>query len=1294
MTSKRSPELRNRRARVRAIAASGAALALVVSAPRARAQSDVAPPLPNVLILLDSSGSMERQPNAALPMASGTTGTVSTAQSRWTQALQVLGGSIKNYAMLNVARDTSTGSDFFSEYNLGGIAPYDAGYALPHFRPLSGGCTIGASALGTTKTWPTDWTKWGVSDFGFRKCTQGSVTSGTCTLGAVGSCLPTDFATDGLGILDTFRDQARFGFMTFDSLPDPKTGWDGTNHLPGPGMTGQWSYYPNWNGTGSMPSVGWPTGCTIDSSKVTTDHVFELGARNPSAPPWEGPLVQFAADDSTTSLRTVNDRIRYAMLAARPFGATPIAPLLADAQYYLTKDPTGPKADPLNSCRGNFIILITDGFPNSDLRTACENPADPTSPATQVWPNCTDYTKGCCPAKRPQDIIHDLANPPAGTPAVKTFVVGFALSDDTGAPIDCSTVDTSPGGTCATIATTDPKYPCCTLEQMAVNGGTGSKALLANDTDSLRAALIAAMSAATASTSTSRTLPVFTQAAGSASSNGQYEFRSSFKVNAFSAWQGVLERIRWQCQPSGGTMQPIQQTLDPSQGDDFRADLNAQATRNFITVDATAGSTTNSSLDSLRPNLATADYDGIAAETGTVVSASNATFVSNVSSAALQLTPTSCSDTTDPNLCKQKYLNYALALPQPNTAWISRVGSALGDIYHATPVNIGPPGEFLRDESYTDYRNALSTRTPLLLTATNDGLLHAFKSSVTSTADPVELWAFIPPAVLPSIGKQYGGAHALLLDAAPLVKDVAFGPTGSSTPWGRTATNAKGGVANWRTVAVGGLTTGRGYYALDITDAANPKFLWQLTSIKDASGKTHEMFGQTPGVPAIGTVFYSDGGGPLIETPVAFLPGGDATLNASGTCARWNTPPSSTDTFTQWRNKVRCWVGAGLSFTVVRLYDGKIIRRFSNNPAGSGSVDHPAEPNGAAAVFVTNGKTNLVTDAAGKYAGIDSPLTGAVALYPAAVGSVTTRAFVGDYDGTLWKLDVSDPNPQNWTFGIFHDAYFPGDTANAATSAWAPVAIAPVLSVDSFGDIVVDYATGDQSNFSTSYLNHMYSVTERTTVVSGAKTWVPHVNWELRFSGGVTPTGPLSLFSGSLFFSTFTPNVSTSDACLSGQGTLWGVDYLDTEPSVVNTDGAPVPAGRHKITSSADTALASGTCPPSYANADARGALSYPYFRCIQLDPGTIVFGAGITQRPSCVITPPTALGTDPYVGSASTHSTITGINQGDFQLVAQTGPKSTSSTGSAGSTTNTYVRTLVPPLSVTRIDSWAAIVE
>ncbi len=1316
-------------------------LASLGASSAAEAQMDVAPPLPNVLILLDTSGSMERLPNGQLPAIDTVTASIDPMQkSRWIDALEVLGGDFVNYSAIQVPRNTV---DFANEYSLvssgASAPPYDYGYYLPHFRPMANGCTPGPAV--PKGPWPFTYPalstapytqSFGPTSFGWRTYTGATPALSPLQMTNCPSAATPSNIQDSLGVLSTFQYQARFGLMTFDNLPAPNTGYPGSVQSALDGVTGQWSYFPGWYNSTASATFGWPSGCSATADPATA-HAFEVGARNPGAPPWEGPLVPLASADDATTLTTVNNQIRYAMFAMRPYGATPIGPMMADAYYYYRGDPHGPaQVDPQNACRGSFIILITDGFPNEDLRPGCQDTTDPntqnTFPLTPYPgspPTCTSTSPGCCPSMRAEDIAFQLANPPAGTPPVKTFVVGFSLSDESTPPnpIYCTEDDTQFGPPlqplvdCAAGSAYLAKYPqntpCCTLDNIAYNGGTG-QAYIASSADTLRAALVSAMSAATASTSTSRTVPVFVSASSS-TTGGQYQFQSSFKVSPFGAWTGTLERVRWTCQ--GTPLAPTQQTFSPTLGDDFAANLNsAPANRHFLSwngvILGSGGTLSHDSTGTVRPNYppASGDTDGVEKIPGVAIpnsyapptsttSTSGPNFVSdpNMTYQVMSLSSTCLANPTDttanPDGCKQKYLNFALGQSQPNAAWYTRVGNAFGDIYHATPVNVGLPNAFIRDSSYAAFRAGQLSRPPVLLAATNDGILHAFQEDVT-TETQNELWGFVPPRVMTAIPSIYGGGHALLMDSAPVAKDVAFGPSGSSTsqPWGRSRLDVRAGKANWRTVVVGGITAGGGYYALDVTDTNHPQFLWQLTKDQGLP-----LFGSTPGTPAIGAVYYRESlGQDPIETPVAFLPGGaDAPWTANQSCPRWDATSALYPLPANTRASARCFVGAAESFTVVRLWDGKVLRSFRNNPAGDGTANHPIDATSPVTLMQTGAAPlNPVPS----FSGIDSPITGAVALYPAGTGSVTTRAFVGDIDGTLWKVDVSNADPQNWTFQIFHDAYGL-ETGSTAAMMGQPIATQPITTVDRVGDITVLYATGDQNTFASTNVNHVWSVTERTSynATSGITTFTPIVNWHLRFDTGLTPTGPLTLFNQMVYFSTFSPDSAVAGACLNGSGTLWSMNYLDDS----KVDSLPMPgftlgAGEAIGASTAGSGYSiPSTCryggtasaPASFAN---QPDPTQPTFRCIALDPGSVVFGAGITERPTCVAT--SAMPFDPYTGMTTSHQDVSAVTPGNFQLVVQTGP--TAGTGAGGSTTKTLPRTLVAPVSQTRVSSWASIVE
>ncbi len=168
--------------------------------------------------------------------------------------------------------------------------------------------------------------------------------------------------------------------------------------------------------------------------------------------------------------------------------------------------------------------------------------------------------------------------------------------------------------------------------------------------------------------------------------------------------------------------------------------------------------------------------------------------------------------------------------------------TALGDIVDSQPIYVGAPNpdlfsgaSFTGASSFGTYASNQATRTPTIYVAANDGMLHGFSASTG-----VETFAYMPGAVLaaaqnPSILAQtsYGNSlnpHQDFNDGELTVADVY---TGSP--------------AQWRTVLVG--TTGRGnvkaIYALDVTDPANVKFLWEKTAADSGA------IGQIAGKPII-----------------------------------------------------------------------------------------------------------------------------------------------------------------------------------------------------------------------------------------------------------------------------------------------------------------------------------------------------------------------------------------------------------------------------------------------------------
>lgn len=170
----------------------------------------------------------------------------------------------------------------------------------------------------------------------------------------------------------------------------------------------------------------------------------------------------------------------------------------------------------------------------------------------------------------------------------------------------------------------------------------------------------------------------------------------------------------------------------------------------------------------------------------------------------------------------------------------------LEPIDHSVPAVVTPPGRPLwyygtditsaERTTYDDFIDANKDRDTIVLVGSRGGMLHAFdagqfrwgNNDLTSVmeqrgyflwdvegepdyGDGTEKWAFIPANLLPRLKNNYlKGEDRAFVDASPAVSDVYIDGT-------------------WKTVALcaqgnGGDTV----FALDITNTASPKFMWEF----------------------------------------------------------------------------------------------------------------------------------------------------------------------------------------------------------------------------------------------------------------------------------------------------------------------------------------------------------------------------------------------------------------------------------------------------------------------------------
>ena len=304
---------------------------------------------------------------------------------------------------------------------------------------------------------------------------------------------------------------------------------------------------------------------------------------------------------------------------------------------------------------------------------------------------------------------------------------------------------------------------------------------------------------------------------------------------------------------------------------------------------------------------------------------------------------------------------------------------------------VGEPSRYFRDQGFHgpgEFYEEKRTRTKILLFGANDGMLHALDAATGK-----ELWGFVPPALLKDL-KRMASEHAYYVDASPKVADVWF--YGSEDDDQKTKDE-------WRTLLVCGLRKGgRSYFALDITDTANPKFLWQFPKSDDAV--TAAKMGESWSEPALGRVKIEKNG-KLVERWVALIGGGFDGTEGLGEAK------------------------VGRAFWVIDVTNGETIKEFSYE-GGLTGMKHsfPASP-----------------------AAVDANFDGFV-----------DRVYLGDLGGQMWVFDLSydvikKKSNSLWTARTLFKA-------PQVSPEKHPIYYQPAVAFDVQGTPSVFFGTGDREN--------------------------------------------------------------------------------------------------------------------------------------------------------------------------------------------------------------------------------------
>ena len=292
-------------------------------------------------------------------------------------------------------------------------------------------------------------------------------------------------------------------------------------------------------------------------------------------------------------------------------------------------------------------------------------------------------------------------------------------------------------------------------------------------------------------------------------------------------------------------------------------------------------------------------------------------------------------------------------------------------------------------------QNNLSRR-PTVYVGANDGMMHAFDATwstdssgnmIKTSTSGTELFAYVPRSAYGNLGEITFNGNT--------TTDFKFAPTVDSTPITRDVFFSKSSTTKgWHTILVGGLRLGgRGIYAIDVTDPTSVgtgQVLWEfnadmadvaswsdwMTTTTSNPGGSPANLGFTYGQPNIGRL--SDGHW-VVLVPGGYFPDCTVSNDALPNC---KTPSAAGNAFS--------------SLFVLDAETGKLIRELKTSDdttdSGKGLFSH-----------------GLATPVLGDY---DDD-------------QVDDVAFAGDLDGNLWRYDLTDPNPANWSVTLL----FKPDTA-------------------------------------------------------------------------------------------------------------------------------------------------------------------------------------------------------------------------------------------------------------------------
>lgn len=440
----------------------------------------------------------------------------------------------------------------------------------------------------------------------------------------------------------------------------------------------------------------------------------------------------------------------------------------------------------------------------------------------------------------------------------------------------------------------------------------------------------------------------------------------------------------------------------------------------------------------------------------------------------------------------------------------------LGEIYDGDLVSFPPPSLVAENPSWQAYVSERRLRPTLIAAGARDGQIHFFR-----LADGQELFTFVPRLSFRDLsdGADSPGTGTLNADGP-----LATGEVARCRSLGDGDLDCPGddGAIEFHSLLVGGLGSGgANLFGVDITEATDLL-------------RQESAYGQIDG-----------------DDLRAWDVINDDSINL--------------DLFGQ-RQRDEPLLGLTVSrplLTHVRVRDqvrGAVIVGCGEDRAAGGALD--VLRNEGRCVLVLDAVTGETIRRFSRLSGVaggavmDAPMVGSPVGWPSGGIQPSTRAFIGDRLGRLWRIDMRAPDPADWEMRV---AWPPTEVAEVrGYRTGRPVIDRPSITVRDNGRLVVVFGTGDdprpaderEGDFPPA---HVVSFTEAVALTADTVDFQTQANWVLPLRASEYLTGAPVTFRGVTYFSTVEAGAG---ACANPLGRLYGVhSYLQAEDPYRTADG-------------------------------------------------------------------------------------------------------------------------------------------